>query len=540
MNKVACFLIMCLGVLCQDLFSFAADGDEALHVQIDRLIEAKAGGPVNPTADDAEFLRRIFLDFTGRIPTADEAREFLNDSSADKRPRLIDRLLAGDEYPKRMRELFDVMLMERRGENDEWTKYLQTAFEQNKPWDQMVREMLNPDAESEANRGSAFFITKRLEKYGQNPTDYPGLVRDVGRMFLGMDVQCAQCHDHLFVDDYKQVYYQGLYGFLGTAFIRRDLQFPAVGEKLLSEKIDFMSVFEMEPMATGPKLPAGEEIAIPVFKKGEEYEIAPDRKKRTPGKPKFSPLAKLAEHLPRPENDAFKHNIANRLWWIMMGRGLVEPLDMHHSDNPPSHPELLKLLANEFAEHNFDMKWLLRELALTKTYQRSSLLPADTEAPAPRSYRVAMERPLIAEQLFDSILVASGTRNRLTTDDGKPDDKKLAELRQRFRKALANAPKEPKLDFSPSVKSALFLSNDEVVLSWLEANDGNLVDCLVKMQDDQQAADQLYLAVLTRSPTEEESKETLMYLSKNKDRRPIAFRNLAWALVTSTEFCINH
>lgn len=509
-------------------------------MQIDRLIEAKAGGPVNPDADNSEFLRRVYLDFAGRIPTADEARAFLADASTDKRSKLIDRLLASDEYPKRMRELFNVILMERRGEDDEWTKFLQAAFRQNKPWDQMAREILNPNAEDEATRGSAFFITKRLEKYGQNPTDYPGLVRDVGRMFLGMDVQCAQCHDHLFVDDYKQVYYQGLYGFLGTAFIRRDVQFPAVGEKPLSKKIDFMSVFEMEQMATGPRLPAGEEIAIPVFKKGEEYEIAPDRKKRTPGKPKFSPLAKLAEQLPRPENDAFNRNIANRLWWVMMGRGLVEPLDLHHSDNPPSHPELLKLLADEFANHKFDVKWLLRELALTRTYQRSSLLPADAGAPAAESYRVAIERPLIAEQLFASMLVATGTRKSLTTDDGKPDEGKLAELRERFKTALANAPKEPKLEFSPSVKAALFLSNDEVVLSWLEANDGNLVDRLLKMQDDQQAVDDLYLTVLTRSPTEEESKEALMYLAKNKDRRAIAFRNLAWALFTSTEFCINH
>jgi hypothetical protein len=485
-------------------------------------------------------LRRIYLDFAGRIPTIDESQAFFADASPGKRTALIDQLLASDEFPKRMRELFHVMLMERRGDNEEWSKFLQTAFEQNKPWDQIAREMLSPNAEDESTRGSAFFITKRLEKYGQNPTDYPGLVRDVGRMFLGMDVQCCQCHDHLFIDDYKQVYFQGLSTFLNTTFIRTDVQFPAVGEKLLAKKTEFMSVFEMEQMATGPRLPTGAEITIPVFKKGEEYLEAPDRKKRTPGKPKFSPLAKLAEQLPQPDNEAFKRNIANRLWWVMTGRGLVEPLDMHHSDNPASHPELLKLLADEFANHKFDAKWLLRELALTKVYQRSSMLPIGAETPKPESYRVALERPLIAEQLLDSLLVATGTRESLKTDDGQPDDEKLSELRERFKAALANAPKEPKLEFNPSVKAALFLSNDEVVLSWLEPREGNLVDRLVKMQDNQRAIEELYITALTRLPTEDESKESVMYIAKNKDRRAIAFRNLAWALVTSTEFCINH
>ena len=151
-----------------------------------------------------------------------------------------------------MRELFNVMLMERQGDNPEWTKFLQTAFESNTPWDKLAEAILCPNAEDEKTRGAAFFITRRLDKVGQNPTDYPGLTRDVGRLFMGVDLQCAQCHDHLFVNDYKQLDYHGLFAFLGQTFIRTDVKFPAVGESLVTKKNEFMSVFVQEKKGNGP------------------------------------------------------------------------------------------------------------------------------------------------------------------------------------------------------------------------------------------------------------------------------------------------
>ena len=182
--------VACIAAAVAMMGAAASAVELPLHARIDKLIAAKAGGPVNPPATDAEFIRRIYLDFAGRIPTIEETREFLAENSADKRIKLIDKLLASKDYPRRMQELFHVMLMERRGDHDDWTKFLRKSFEANKPWDQIVREILNPNADDEATRGAAFFYTKRLEKYGQNPTDYPGLVRDVGRLFMGVDVQC--------------------------------------------------------------------------------------------------------------------------------------------------------------------------------------------------------------------------------------------------------------------------------------------------------------------------------------------------------------
>ena len=514
----------------------AASAAEPLHAQIDKRIAAKAAGrPTSPVADDAEFLRRVYLDLAGRIPSSAEARAFLEDRSPDKRAKLIDKLLNGPDYPQRMADLFHVMLMERLGDHPEWAKYLRAAFEKNKPWDRMAREILRADPADEANKGASFFYAKRLEHYGENPVDYPGLTRDVGRLFLGRDFRCAQCHDHLFIDEYKQQHFQGLFAFFQNTYLA-DPKRPSVGERPLTQKQPFMSVFKKVKHETGPALPGGKELEPTVFKKGEEYAARPDPKTKFPGVPKVSPLAALAEQLPRADNEAFTKNIANRLWFVMMGRGLVHPLDLHHAGNPPSHPELLDLLAREFAAHHFDIKWLLRELALSQTYQRSSLLPEEAKDVPPESFRTAIEKRLSAEQLLLSVLEATGERERVLAGKGPAG---VEAARAKFVKAFANPVREPEDEPAPSLKAALFVLNDETVLGLLTPKPGNLIDRLAKLPDDR-VPDELYRSVLTRLPSAEERAEATAYLAKHKQDRPAALGRLAWALLASTEFCVNH
>jgi len=285
------------------------------------------------------------------------------------------------------------------------------------------------------------------------------------------------------------------------------------------------------PRQTGPRLPFGQEIEVPALEKGKEYEVPPDPKTGAPGVLRFSTLTKLAETLPAPEDPLFARNIVNRLWWLMMGRGLVHPLDQHHSGNPPSHPELLDLLAKEFVAHKYDVKWLLRELALSQTYQRSGALPAGVKSLPRESFLTANEKRLSAEQLLVSMREAMGER----APDGKPDP-----LTAKFQKAFANPPREPEDEINPMLKAALFVLNDEAVLGWLTPKPGNLVDRLTKLSDPEKVAEELYLSVLTRLPTADERQMVAKYLEKNKDRRAVACGHLAWALLASTEFCVNH
>lgn len=364
-------------------FALAQDKQERepLHSRIDRAIEAAFVGIPGAVADDGTFLRRIYLDLTGRIPTALEARAFLGDPAPDKRAKAIDRLLASPDHVRFMATTFDVWLMERRGDKhvktDEWRGFLSGVYKANRPWNEIVREILAADGADPAHRAASRFTLDR-------DVSPDALTRDVGRMFFGMDLQCAQCHDHPRIDDYLQRDYYGLYAFLSRASLfQPDPKKPAVVMEKPDGDVAFKSVFTKAEGITRPRMPDGLEIEEPSFAKGDEYQVKPDPKdKNLRPVPKFSRRAELARLAGEGASRAFNRNIANRLWAHMMGRGLVEPLDLHHSDNPASHPELLELLGAEFASMKYDLRAFLRQLALTRTYQRGIDMPATLVDPA--------------------------------------------------------------------------------------------------------------------------------------------------------------
>ena len=553
-----------------------AHADEPLHARIDQLITQQANDvALAGRSNDAEFHRRIWLDLAARLPPAAETRAFLSDASTGKRQRLIDERLESPEYARRMGELFHAVLMERRNVNEEWTRFLRTAFERNLPWDQMAQALIRADAEDADLRGAAFFLTARLVSEGaMAPVDIPGLTRDVGRLLAGVDLQCAQCHNHLTISDYEQQHFQGLHMIFENMQTRRDVKFPALSEKLMTQKKEYLSVFDQIPMQTALTIPGGSEVEIAVFEKGEEFARPPDTKTRTPGIPKFSPLGELASGLATADNELFCRNIANRLWFVMMGRGLVEPLDLQHSANPPTHPKLLDLLAHEFAAHDFNIRWFLRELALTETYQRTSHVKPDQTAPQVESYAVGLEKRLNAEQLFWSMLVATdelayqaskpaeppapATTEETEAKAEEPEEppreplkltdieqvqagsQELTELRELFLAAYANAAKEPEIEFNPSVKAALFLMHEEKVLTLLQRRSGNLVDRLSGIDDPSAIADELFTAILGRTPSDEDRKTVIDFLQMRTDQRTDAISQLAWAMLASTEFCVNH
>jgi hypothetical protein len=501
-----------------------------IHRQVDALI-IKAAGDLKPAspADDAEFFRRVHLDFAGVIPTAEELAKFLADKAPDKRAKTIDSLLNGPAYAKRMADCFNVHLMERRAENPLWAAWLEKSFAENKPWDRMAREIIRSDFRDEPNRGAAFFMAKRLDKVGQMTTDYPGLTRDVGRLFLGMDLQCAECHNHRLIDDYDQADFQGLFAAFKNLTLLPNAGYPAVEEGVITAKLKFASVFTQKERETAPRVPGREELGIPMLEKGQEYEVMPDKKAKTPGVPKFSPLTAFSNEV--PQSPTFSANFVNRVWFFLMGRGLVEPLDQFHSENPASHPEILDLLAREFTAKKYDIKWLLRELSLTDAYQRSSRLPDGVESLPEEKFLVAKQRRLSAEQLVANALRATGANF---------DEAGVAALRVKFVKALANEPKEPELEFAPSLKSALFVMNDADVQKLASTGPGSIVARLSAEKDDARAVAALFATLFSRAPSDEEKADLTAYLAGKAADRPRALREIAWAMLASTEFAVNH
>jgi len=359
----------CTTVLVTDL----ADAQDPLHVRINQIVDKATLGPRGEKADDLAFLRRIHLDLAGRIPSIDQARAFLADTTPDKRAKEIDRLLASPDYSRHMALVFDVMLMERRGNSHvktaELRAWLRKAIEENKPYREIAAAFIDADGTPEKVReASAFF----LERGGE-----PNLMtREIGRMFFGVDVQCAQCHDHPNIDDYLQTDYYGLFAFVSrTSVFRPDAKKPALLAESPNGVASFKSVFTDRQAITGPRAPGAVEITEAFFAPGDEYTTRPAKNVR--GIPKVSRRAKLAELVGKGGNRYFDRNIANRLWAIMLGRGLVHPVDQHHSDNPPAIPELLDLISTEFAKSDYNVRFLFREIALTEIYQRSFQLPAN-------------------------------------------------------------------------------------------------------------------------------------------------------------------
>lgn len=368
------FMLCVIGVMTSE----AATDVSALplHERIDRVIDASHVGPPVALAGDAEFFRRVSLDLTGMPPSSEELRGFLADTAADKRARAVDRLLESPLHGRHLATTLDIMLMERRPNKnisaDEWQNYLLKAARENRPLNQVLKEVLSADgADANLRPAVRFYLDREAE---------PNLItRDVGRIFFGRDMQCAQCHNHPLIEDYQQSDYHGLLAIFTPAYAltrKEGGKDQAVYAEKAGGDLTFDSVFvKNDKHLTGARILGETEMVEPVFPPGEEYQVKPAG--NTLPVPKFSRRARLASVVTGGTNRAFNENIANRLWAMMMGRGLVHPVDLHHPANPPSHPELMALLADELVARKYDTRAFLRELALTRAYQRAIDLPAD-------------------------------------------------------------------------------------------------------------------------------------------------------------------
>ncbi len=526
------------------LSPFAVGAGEPLHQQIDRFITAgvpdfakKSAG----SASDAEFLRRVTLDLAGTTPSHAETRAFLDDKDSARRAKLIDTLLASPGYGRRMTQFFDVMLMERRRDakvsRANWETFLRASIDANKPYDEMVREILSADGVDAAKRGPAKFY---LDRDGE----VQAITRDIGRLFLGRNMQCAQCHDSPLVDDYKQEHYYGIQAFLNrtTMFPNANVATAVLGEKAEGE-ISFTSVFDATKAqkSTLPKMPGGKAISEPKFEKGKEYKVAPTAATVRPV-PNFSRREQLAGAI--TASPSFDRNTANRLWAMMMGRGLVHPLDLDHSDNPPSHPELLDLLAREFAEHRFDVKYLLREIALSQAYQRSSELSADAKDLPEDRYLIAILKPLSAEQLAYATMQATGFTDSVRQSLKAPTDAAMqASLSAQvpaFVKMFAAAPGQPEDDFETKLDQTLFLKYNQAIRGLISVRPGSLLDRTIKLTDPAARANELFLGIFNRPATADEKKEIADMMKNAKNPPEEALGEIIWAMLASAEFRFNH
>jgi hypothetical protein len=563
-----------------------ASAADSLHVMIDRLVALQTPDYdklAAPICSDEEFVRRIWLDLTGAIPSIADTRQFLADADPDKRAKLIDKLLASPEYSRHMQRIFDLMLMRRLPSKHvpvaEWEKFLRDSLAENKPWDQIVREILTADGSDAAQRGPARFYLDREGEVNE-------ITRDIGKLFLGADLQCAQCHNHPSIEDYKQAHYYGISAFYVRSFVMTDKEKHVIFAEKADGEATFESVFEIRdkvskgPKTTAPKLFEGMSISEPKFEKIDDaYVVKPNDKDKTVRPvPRFSRRVKFAEFIASTENRRFCRTAANRLWALMFGRGIVHPVELDHSENPPSHPLLLAMLTEELAAQHLDIKLFLREIALSKTYQRSSRREsADPNQPLPNDslFAQAILKPLAPDQFAWSVMQATGETNvhrqAINPDSLELDADLKAKLKagpveadkqplvdkaieaalhkalvgyeQRFVQLFGGTPGQPPEGFESTTDQVLFLANDGAMMGFLRPRGGNLAERLLKLPEDnpQQIAEELFLSTLTRRPTAEDVADVTGYLSgQTGPARGAAVQELIWAAISSSEFRFNH
>jgi len=489
------------------------------------------GVPPSPVCDDATFIRRVTLDISGRLPTDAETQTFLANQDSDRREQVIDSLLRSPEYADFFANKWTAMLKNRRDDASDMTSnfafyaWVRDSLLANKPYDQLVRELLAATGTVIANPPVAWY--KRVKEPKQQ-------LEDVAQLFLGVRMQCAQCHHHPF-ERWSQDDYYSMAAF-----------FTQVGRKPSATRGEDL-IFHKRGVAVATNIKSGASLK-PAALGDAISEIAPDE----------DPRLKLADWMSDPQNPFFAKAVVNRYWKHFMRRGLIEPEDDIRDTNPPTNPELLAALEKHFVESGFDLKELVRIIARSNAYQLSSV-PNEYNVADEQNYSRYYPRRLQAEVMLDAIddltgartdfpNLPSGTRAIALPDNsynnaspflkvfGRPENESVCEC-ERIQ--------------SSSLAQSLHLMNAGDIKAKL-ATGGGRADRLAKSETPvEDRIRELYKAAFSRGPRDDEMKVAVDYLTEpqldaagnpiNPQAAAVTdFQDLIWALINTKEFLFNH
>jgi hypothetical protein len=484
--------------------------------------------------DDATFLRRAFLDTVGVLPAPDEVRAFLADGRPDKRARLVDALLARPEFVDYWAlQLGDLFQNRKERDHDvRGTKgvrafhdWLRRQVAANRPWDELARDVLTARGSTTDNPAVGYFIVTVGE---QREAERSEVVASVAQAFLGTRVGCAQCHNHP-LERYTQDDYYHFAAFFSRIHLqRRD---PKQGPTVL--------------LVAGPDgKPSKNPVGVVQPRTGQF--LKPQPLDRTPLEvgPDEDPRARLAAWMTDPKNEAFSGAMVNRLWRHFLGVGLVEPVDDLRASNPPTNPELWQALNREFVSHRFDLKHLMRQVLTSRVYQLSSVTRPGNALDT-RFYSHYYARRLPAEVLLDAL--SQGTQ---VPDEfpGYPAGIRACQLPDPTLKSyfLTLFGRSERVTACACERSGdvtmpqlLHLQNGETVLRKVHAADGRLARLLKAGTGDDRVVEELFLATLSKPPTEAARAAVKKALAE-EGKREVMFQDLFWALLNSKEFSFNH
>jgi hypothetical protein len=527
--------------------SNASDRDPlALASVIDKAIDAKlaeAKIPASPVCDDAEFVRRASLDIRGRIPSPDRVADFLADRDPAKRRKLIDEFLADKEYG----EHFGIVWYHRIAKPDmcnlglfttKFMDWLAEGFNANRGWDAMVKDILTAEGERDKNPATVFWLAN-VEGDKRRVIAPNKATGAATRLFLGVRLECCECHNHPFDTSFKQTDFWGVAAFFTATHCdgadKKSTDKPTITENASAgsgrRKAKDGPGRETAPIGS-IVIPDSKGKTVPAkFVKGESPKLAGVSK----------PRAVFADWATSKENPYFSAAAVNKMWANFFGRGLVNPIDDMRDDAKSTHPDLLTALADEFRTAGFDQKHLIRCICNSNAYQRTSKPTPENKADE-ELYSHMRLKTMTADQLYDSLKVALEhdpspgiERGVKSTVKGKQKGGPRDEFRDFFH-AEADDDAGVVEDYAHGIPQVLRLMNSSQL-----NNTSTVVTRLVKAYptSPDKVTEALYLRSLSRTPTSAEVARARTYISTANDKSK-ASGELFWALLNSSEFLFNH
>ncbi|HET6880175.1 MAG TPA: DUF1549 and DUF1553 domain-containing protein [Pirellulales bacterium] len=532
-----------------DALSLSATTDDQVIAFINSALKSRwkeAGVRASPAATDAEWCRRVYLDCIGRIPTVEELEAFLIDNRRDKRARLVAKLLDDDRYVESYARywttLWTNLLIGRTGgmepnspvSREGLQQYLRRSLLTNKPYNRFVYELISAEGANRplevAYNGAVNFLLAQMQEKATPAT------AKTAQIFLGLQVQCTQCHNHPF-NDWKQNRFWEL-----NAFFRQmraepttvGNQFKAV--RLLDGDFDGEGGDPREAEVYFEQRNGIMQVAYPTFIDGTAIDpnglvSVVDRRQE---------LARLVSR-----SEELKLTIVNRLWAHFLGYGFTKPLDDMGPHNPPSHPELLSRLANEFAGHGYDLKRLIRWITLSDAYALSSKFGQklgnaadDPTLGNPALFSHFYLRQMSAEQLYDSLLVA--TDAHLTQGNYEEQQQAKDRWLEQFAIAFGTDENDEATTFDGTITQTLVLMNGELTRQATSGESGSFLSQVSLKSERAAALNELYLAALARRPSRQEVQVANNLLTAQAGNVTTALEDIWWALLNSNEFILNH
>jgi hypothetical protein len=489
------------------------------------------GIPPSPVCDDATFLRRVTLDIAGRLPTEAEAREFLASTDERKREQAVDRLLSSPGYADYFANKWTALLKNRRDDASDITSnfafhaWIRDSLLGNVPYDQLVRELLAATGTVVGNPPVAWY--KRVSDPKQQ-------IEDISQLFLGVRMQCAQCHHHPF-ERWSQDDYYSLAAF-----------FSQVGRKPTGIRGEDL-IFHQRGRATATNVKTGEAL-VPAALGDDVGEIAPEE----------DPRLRLADWMGSPDNPFFARALVNRYWKHFFTRGLIEPEDDIRDTNPPSNPELLAALESHFVASGFDLKDLVRVIATSKAYQLSAM-PNEHNLVDRQNYSRFYPRRLPAEVLLDAIDDLTGAKTTFanlppgTRAVALPDNSynRASAFLQVFGRPDSASVCECERDQSSNLAQSLHLLNSAEMQGKLATANGRAMQLAASETPLEERITHLYMAAFARPPRDDELQTAVGYFGTppvDAEGNPLDAsqaaqqnaRDLVWALINTKEFLFNH